>query len=189
MHQETDLTNQFLLAMPQLQGSWFERTVVLICQHDEHGAMGITLSKNSDINLGDIYEQLEIEHRVDESESVIIGGPVKQEHGFVLHLERGSWQSTVQLTENLYMSTSKDILKAIAEGTGPRQYRVALGYAGWDKDQLEQELTENSWLTLNTDSAVQEQLLFDIKYDQVYSQALAQLGVDESFLSSEAGHA
>lgn len=185
MQQVTELKQQLLLAMPQLQDSWFERSVIYICQHDEYGAMGITLTKSSNLTLGDIYDQLDIDAACGQRSEVLNGGPVQQEHGFILHKQQGDWQSTLQLADDLFLTTSKDIIGAIAEGRGPNIYKVALGYAGWDKDQLEQELSDNSWLTLKAD----EKLLFNTEREELYSQALAKLGVNESFLSSEAGHA
>ena len=119
------------------------------------------------------------------SPPVFQGGPVSQEHGFILHKEAGSWSSSLQIASNSHLTSSKDILSAIAAGSGPKHYRLALGYAGWDAQQLDEEIRDNAWLTVEAD----DDLLFDTPSDELYDKALAKLGVSSEFLSTDAGHA
>ncbi|MFT4776700.1 MAG: putative transcriptional regulator [Oleispira sp.] len=179
------LKNHFLIAMPALKDSAFEHSITYICSHDSNGAMGIVLNQSTDLNLQEVLEQLEIEGAYGHENSVLLGGPVHQDHGFILHLEKGDWRSTLSVTDDIHVSTSKDILTSLAQGEGPKQYKVALGYAGWEAGQLEQELLDNSWITVaaNTD------IIFNTPENEMYKAALKLLGIDEGFLSSDAGHA
>jgi putative transcriptional regulator len=179
------LKNHFLIAMPALKDSVFEHSITYICSHDSNGAMGIVLNQSTDLNLQEVLEQLEIEGACGHQNSVLLGGPVHQDHGFILHLEKGDWRSTLSVTDDIHVSTSKDILTSLAQGEGPKQYKVALGYAGWEAGQLEQELLDNSWITVaaNTD------IIFNTPENEMYQAALRLLGIDEGFLSSDAGHA
>jgi putative transcriptional regulator len=179
------LKDHFLIAMPTLKDSSFEHSITYICSHDDNGAMGIVLNQSTDLNLHEVLEQLEIEGIHGRDHSVLLGGPVHQDHGFILHSEKGDWRSTLSVTDDIHVSTSKDILTSLAQGNGPKQYKVALGYAGWEAGQLEQELLDNSWITVeaNTD------IIFNTPEDEMYHAALKLLGIDEGFLSSDAGHA
>jgi putative transcriptional regulator len=181
------LTNHFLIAMPALQDANFSRTVTLICEHSSDGAMGIVINRATDLRLRDILEQLELEaNNVDTAERpVFLGGPVQNNRGFVIHEPLGSWESTLPVTETLGVSTSRDILAAIAESRGPDRYLVALGYAGWGAGQLEREMVENAWLS----GPASTQILFELPLEQRWSAAAGLVGVDLSMLSSEAGHA
>jgi len=181
----SSLKHKLLIAMPQLNDSWFDHTVTYICDHNEDGAMGLVLNKKSGLNLNEVLEQLDIEAQWPAEESILEGGPVSPEHGFILHKEQGQWDSTLSVENDVHITTSKDILRSLAEGTGPLKHKVALGYAGWEAGQLEQEMLDNAWLTIDADDT----LLFDTPNDQIYQQALATLGIDETFLSSDAGHA
>jgi putative transcriptional regulator len=179
------LKDHFLIAMPTLKDSSFEHSITYICSHDDNGAMGIVLNQSTDLNLHEVLEQLEIEGIHGHDHSVLLGGPVHQDHGFILHSEKGDWRSTLSVTNDIHVSTSTDILTSLAQGNGPKQYKVALGYAGWEAGQLEQELLDNSWITVeaNTD------IIFNTPEDEMYQAALKLLGIDEGFLSSDAGHA
>lgn len=181
----SSLKDHFLIAMPALQGSSFEHSITYICSHDDHGAMGIVLNQATELNLHEVLDQLEIEGAFGHDQPILLGGPVHQDHGFIIHTEKGNWRSTLSVTDDIHISTSKDILTSLAQGTGPKQYKVALGYAGWDAGQLEQELLDNSWITVaaNTD------IIFNTPEDKMYQAALQLLGIDEGFLSSDAGHA
>src|SRR5687768_11501804 len=139
------LSNHFLIAMPSLTDVNFSRTVTLICEHSTDGAMGIVINRGTDLKLRDILEQLELEAMDDATAErpVYLGGPVQNNRGFVIHEPLGSWESTLPVTETLGVSTSRDILAAIAENRGPDRYIVALGYAGWGAGQLEREMVEN----------------------------------------------
>ncbi|MGK0247463.1 MAG: putative transcriptional regulator [Oleispira sp.] len=179
------LTDHFLIAMPTLKDSSFEHSITYICSHDDNGAMGIVLNQSTDLNFQEILEQLEIEGIYGHDHSVLLGGPVHQDHGFILHLEKGDWRSTLSVTDDIHVSTSKDILTSLAQGNGPKQYKIALGYAGWEAGQLEQELLDNAWITVEATADI----IFNTPEDKMYQAALKLLGIDEGFLSSDAGHA
>ena len=179
------LKNKLLIAMPQLKDSWFDHTVTYICDHNAEGAMGLVLNKESGMDLNEVLEQLDIETTWPANSSVLEGGPVSPEHGFILHTQQGDWDSTLSVSDTIHVTTSKDILLALANNSTDMKNKVALGYAGWDAGQLEQELLDNAWLTIDAS----ERLLFDVPNAEIYQQALATLGIDETFLSADAGHA
>lgn len=181
------LTNHFLIAMPGLADPNFFQTVTYICNHNEKGAMGIVINRPTDINLGDILAQLDIEpsQSVNPDFQIFEGGPVQPEHGFVIHKPVGAWDSSLEVTSDIAISTSRDILKAIAHGDGPEHYLIALGYAGWGAGQLEQEMAENAWLSGPAD----DMILFEMESEKRWEAAAALLGVDLNLLSSEIGHA
>ena len=148
------LTNQLLIALPTLEDSNFARTVALICQHDDDGAMGIVVNRPSEYTLGDVLGQMGFE-TTDERlrvQAVLAGGPVHPERGFVLHDGGTEWDSSMRIADGLVLTTSRDILQALARGEGPEHAILALGCAGWGEGQLEQELTEYSWLTAPSDT-------------------------------------
>ncbi|MGB0713557.1 MAG: YqgE/AlgH family protein [Gammaproteobacteria bacterium] len=181
------LTNQFLIAMPSLADPNFSRTVTYICEHNEGGAMGIVVNRPVDLSVGDLLSDLKITatDTVKTGSPVYLGGPVQTERGFVLHSPLGAWQSTLPVTKNIGLSISRDILDAMAEGDGPDQHLVALGYAGWAPGQLEAEIRENSWLNGPADPDV----IFKLPPEQRWQVAAAALGVDLTLLSADAGHA
>jgi len=179
------LKDHFLIAMPTLKDSSFEHSITYICNHDDNGAMGLVLNQSTNLNLHEVLEQLEIEGIHGHDHSVLLGGPVHQDHGFILHSEKGDWRSTLSVTDDIHVSTSKDILTSLAQGNGPKQYKVALGYAGWEAGQLEQELLDNSWITVEATADI----IFNTPEAEMYQAALKLLGIDEGFLSSDAGHA
>jgi putative transcriptional regulator len=182
-----DLTNHFLIAMPQLADPNFFHTVTYICEHGPEGALGIVINRPMDLTLGDILEHMEIEARaagVAET-PVYMGGPVQQERGFVLHRPAQAWESTLLITDRIGLTTSRDILRAIAGGEGPEHALIALGYAGWGAGQLEQELADNAWLSGPADPAI----LFHTPDEERWRAAAASLGVDLDLLSGDAGHA
>jgi putative transcriptional regulator len=187
MNNFTRLANHFLIAMPALADPNFHRTVTLICEHSSEGAMGIVINRTTDLALGEILQQMGIdpERASMRSMPVHLGGPVQTNRGFVLHEPLGSWESTLPITESLGVSTSRDILAAIAENKGPQRCLVALGYAGWGAGQLEREIAENSWLNGPAD----QQILFDTPVEHRWQKAAQLAGVDLSLLSTEAGHA
>ena len=191
----TSLEGQFLIAMPSLREGPFARSVVYMCAHRDEGAMGIVINDRAEeIDFGQLLAQLGI---VPETEAiglppraqavrVLRGGPVETGRGFVLHSsDYGVNDSTVKIGEHVCLTATLDILRAIADGTGPAQAVLALGYAGWGSGQLENEILANSWLTCSADVG----LIFDPDFDRKYDRALAILGVDEGTLSSDAGHA
>ena len=180
------LTNQFLIAMPALADPNFARTVTLICEHSPQGAMGIVINRLTDLNLADIYDQIDVDiaHARHGDAPVHMGGPVQNNRGFVLHEPLGNWESTLHISDTLGVSTSRDILQAIAEDRGPDRYFIAVGYAGWAPGQLEREIVENSWLSGPAD----RQIIFDMPADKRWFAAAQLMGVDVTTLSSDAGH-
>ena len=186
-----DLTNHFLVAMPGMADETFERTVVYLCEHTEKGALGLVINKPIDITLKSLFEKIELklDHRAElAAQPVFFGGPVQTERGFVLHEPTGvesPYNSTLSVPGGLEMTTSKDVLEALAGGAGPKRVLVTLGYAGWSAGQLEDEIGRNGWLTVGADPAV----IFDTPVPQRYDKALSLLGIDPRMLSAEAGHA
>lgn len=187
MRSDASFTNHFLIAMPSLADVNFYRTVTLICEHSSDGAMGIVINRTTDLRLRDILEQLELE-ALEESvadQPVYLGGPVQNNRGFVLHEPLGRWESTLPISDTLGVSTSRDILAAIAENRGPDRFLIALGYAGWAAGQLEREISENSWLS----GPANREIVFDVPLERRWVAAAELVGVDLSNLSSETGHA
>ncbi len=181
------LEQQFLIAMPALADPNFNHGVTLLCQHNAEGALGITINRLSEFTLGDLFEQLDIECE-DEAVGalpVFEGGPVHRERGFVLHSPDRQWESTVAVGPDIMITTSRDVLQAIASGTGPGRFLVALGYAGWGAGQLEDELKENAWLNTMADASI----IFDSPVDSRWQDAVARLGIDSASLQPVGGHA
>lgn len=187
MSETSSLKNQLLIAMPSLQDPNFSRTVTYICEHGDHGAMGIVLNRPTELRLADVLKHMEIEGGMGEAgeQIVYLGGPVEEERGFVLHTDPAAWDSTLQVNDDISITTSRDILEAMARGAGPSHTLVALGYAGWGAGQLEREMQDNAWLSGPADPSI----LFDLPPDQRWEAAARLLGVDVNLLSSEAGHA
>jgi putative transcriptional regulator len=183
----SNLTNQFLIAMPAMADAFFTRSVTYLCQHGENGALGIVINRPSELTLGDILEQMNIESQNEEANKipVFFGGPVHPERGFIIHEPSSHWDSTLEVTDGLSLTTSRDILEALATGNGPEKVLIALGYAGWGKGQLEQEILHNSWLHTPLDKGV----LFNLPAAQRWKAAVEGMGVNIALLSSQAGHA
>ena len=181
------LANQFLIALPALADSPFARTVTLICQHDAEGAMGVVVNRPAEYTLGEVFEQMGIVSEDDalRAQPVLAGGPVHPERGFVLHDGDGEWDSSLEIAEGLSVTTSRDILEAMARGEGPRHVAVALGCAGWGAGQLEHELVDNSWLTAPADG----EILFALPLQQRWQAAAARIGVDMARMADYSGHA
>jgi putative transcriptional regulator len=187
-----DLTNHFLIAMPAMADPSFSRTLTYICEHNEQGALGVVVNRPIDMNLRSLFERLSLPLAgKDLGESPIwFGGPVQTDRGFVLHEPVGDWQSTLKVCESIGLTTSKDILEAVGRGEGPRRLLVTLGYAGWSAGQLEHELSQNAWLTVEAkDGRVLDDILFEMPSDERLQAALSLLGVDLAMLSEDAGHA
>lgn len=181
------LANHFLIAMPALEDPNFHRSVTLICQHDADGAMGIVINRAADYTLDELLAQMELPTGVESLAglALVAGGPVQPDRGFVLHDDPRQWNSTLRFGEGLAVTTSRDILTAMADGDGPGNVLVALGYAGWTAGQLEAELAENSWLTAPADYAI----LFREPLEQRWQAAARCAGVDLARLAGYAGHA
>ena len=187
MSNATSLAEQLLIAMPGLQDGYFARSVCLVCQHDEQGAMGLVLNQDSEFDLGSLFDQLQMPCRDPALRGlpVLSGGPVSPERGFVLHADGGRWDSSLHLGNGLTVSTSRDVLQAVAAGHGPTRFLVLLGYSGWSPGQLEQELADNAWLNAPASDAI----LFDAPIDRRWQAAAGQLGIDLTRMSSQTGHA
>lgn len=182
-----NLTHHFLIAMPALADSVFSKTLTYICEHTEQGALGLVINRPTDLTLVNLFKQLGIPQSdsLVEKTPVLFGGPVQLECGFVLHHPVGKWQSTLVVNKEVGLTTSIDILKAIANADGPDQALIAMGYAGWAAGQIEYELTQNSWLTVPATSDV----IFNLSSEERLPAALRLLGVDYANLSNEIGHA
>jgi putative transcriptional regulator len=186
-----NLTNQFLIAMPGMGDDTFSGAVVYLCEHTEKGALGLVINKPIDITLGNLFEKVELslDSQALADQPVYFGGPVQTERGFVLHEGLGEgdspYNSTLTIPGGLQMTTSKDVLEALANGGGPKRLLVTLGYSGWAAGQLEDELGRNGWLTV--DAA--PEIIFDTPAPQRYNRAVSLLGFDPRMLSQEAGHA
>jgi putative transcriptional regulator len=181
------LKHQFLIAMPHMADPHFAQTLIYLIEHNEQGAMGLVINRPNGLSLADVLEQLRPESQPPapcQDLPIFSGGPVQTDRGFVLHPAGPQFQATLELGE-LGLSTSQDVLFAIADGTGPAKYLITLGYAGWDAGQLETELTDNAWLTCPADNVI----LFDLPFDQRLNAAAARLGINLSLLTSQAGHA
>lgn len=188
MSLNSQLKNQFLLSMPHLQSDYFSGSLIYVCDHSEEGAMGLVVNKGSELNFAEILEQLEIEPQIETLDEIPVfaGGPVKTDRGFLLHgPAQSEWKSTLKLRDGLYLSTSLDVLEALARGEGPKDYLIALGYAGWGPGQLEDELVRNLWLSCPANLDI----LFATDPEQRLDAAAKQLGIDINLLSDQAGHA
>ena len=191
-----NLTHHFLIAMPSLEDAAFARSVIYVCEHSPHGALGLIINKPTDLTLPGLFERIELNFgRADLRDMpVFLGGPVQTERGFVLHdpmrgadeaSEESGYASTLRIPGGLDMTTSKDVLEALASGVGPRRVLVTLGYASWSEGQLEAELADNSWLTVAADAG----LIFDTPVSERYDGALGLLGLEAWRLAPQAGHA
>lgn len=191
-----NLTNHFLIAMPGLQDPLFGQSVVYLCEHSPRGALGLVINKPCDINLKGLFDKVELPlTRPDlQTAPVFFGGPVQTERGFVLHEatfdaddkpEHPVYASTMVIPGGLEMTTSRDVLEAISTGSGPRKVLISLGYSSWGEGQLESELGDNSWLTVEADA----RLIFETPVAERYAQALKLLGLEPWMLAPGAGHA
>lgn len=187
MQSTPSLADHFLVAMPALEDPNFQRSVTLVCQHDASGAMGIVINRLADYTVGELLDhlQLQTDDPALAGRAIVAGGPVFPDRGFVLHGDDSEWGSTLHVAPGLSVTTSRDILQALARGEGPGRVLVALGYAGWEAGQLEDELAQNSWLTVPADQAI----VFDTPLDQRWQAAARRLGVDLSTLADYSGHA
>lgn len=186
-----NLTNQFLIAMPGIAGDTFAGTVIYLCEHTDKGALGLVINKPIDIKLKNLFEKVELSlDRVDLAESpVYYGGPVQTERGFVLHEQldddAARFNSSLRIPGGLEMTTSKDVLEALANGSGPTKILVTLGYSGWGAGQLEEEMGRNNWINVDAEP----EIIFNTPVEQRYDKALSLLGIDPAMLSADAGHA
>jgi len=181
------LTNQFLIAMPGLEDPNFFHSVTYICEHNDEGALGLVVNRPLDMQLGEILQHVQLSQAEPEARQIQVhlGGPVQQDRGFVLHEPLGEWDATLKVTDQIGITSSMDILQAIARNEGPERTLITLGYAGWGAGQLEQEMAENAWLS----GPAHPDILFDTPDEERWKAAAASLGIDLDLLSGEAGHA
>jgi putative transcriptional regulator len=191
-----NLTNHFLIAMPGLEDAMFSKSVVYVCEHTPRGALGLVINKPAELKMEALFGKIDLPlQRHDLTDAPVFqGGPVQTERGFVLHEsvfsegekpEQSLYACTMSIPGGLEMTTSKDVLEALSSGSGPRRVLVSLGYSAWGEGQLETELGENSWLTVDADQAV----IFDTPVEDRYDKALALLGLQAWMISNQVGHA
>jgi putative transcriptional regulator len=183
----TSLANHLLIAMPGLTDPNFDRSVIYVCENQEQGSVGLIINRPMTYPLGFVFEQLNIEPINVEKNSLplLFGGPVQPERGFVIHRPLGGWRSSLSITDEVTVTTSNDIIRAIATDTGPKDVLVTLGYAGWGEHQLEKEVLDNVWLVC----PYKPELLYEVPFPDRWRYAASLIGVDINLLCSDAGHA
>lgn len=182
------LKGHFLIAMPSLQDPNFTKSVTLICEHNSDGAFGVVINHEIEATVGEVMDQLELtpsESNPYVSTHVFLGGPVEVERGLILHRPAGEWESTLCRNEDIALTSSVDIMRAISEDQAPERFMICLGYAGWGPGQLEQEMAENAWLSGPADYSI----IFDTPVEERWQSAAKLLGVDLTLLSNDVGHA
>ena len=182
-----DLTHHFLIAMPNMADPYFSKSLAYICEHNDQGALGVVVNRPIDMTLQSLFERLSLTLGDGEfaDAPIYFGGPVQTDRGFVLHAPAGQWQSTLRVGEAIGLTTSKDILEAVGRGEGPKRMLVTLGYAGWSPGQLEHEISQNAWLTVQASDGI----LFETPAEERLPAAMELLGLDFARLQDEAGHA
>ena len=187
MNPDGSLANQLLIAMPGMADPNFSTTVTLICEHNDEGAMGIVINRPTTLKLGELFEQLEVEDADPQAaaDPVLSGGPVGVERGFVLHGPERGYENTLAVSRDIRLTLSRDIIEAIAAGSGPDHTLIALGYAGWAAGQLEQEMLANSWLNV----PATPEIVFETPFADRWNSAARTIGIDISSLPTDAGHA
>lgn len=184
---ESSFQHHFLIAMPSMVDSFFHRSVVYLCEHNKDGAMGLIINRPTQIMLAALLSHLDIHNPTERSKKlpILFGGPVQKDQGMVIHDSHANWEKSIPLADNIFLTTSTDILKSIGTESGPKHVLITLGYAGWGEGQLEQELIENSWLTVPANA----EILFNTPTDKRWQAAAKLLGVDISLMSNTVGHA
>lgn len=179
--------NQLLIAMPSMTDPTFSRSVIYICEHQPQGAVGLIINRPSTFPLSFIFKQLNIEpiHVQLSERPILVGGPIQPERGFVIHKQTGQWTSSMFLRQDVNITTSNDIIRAMAVDAGPKDSLVTLGYTGWTEEQLEKEIMNNSWLVCPFAS----ELLYEVPFEKRWLYAGKLLGIDMNQLSSQSGHA
>lgn len=186
-----NLANHFLIAMPAMADPNFSRTLTYVCEHNAEGALGIIINRPIEMNVAALFDRVNIPLEAESAKNelgelpVYFGGPVQTDRGFVLHRPKGQWHSTLSVTEEIGLTSSRDILQAMSESGAPQDVVISLGYAGWSAGQLEWEISQNAWLTVAADSHI----LFDLPPEERLPAAMQLLGVDFANLSEIAGHA
>jgi putative transcriptional regulator len=184
-----NLANHFLIAMPTMLDPIFGGAVVYMCEHKQDGALGVIINKPTDMMMATLFERIDLSLDIDAGQMadkpVMFGGPVQVERGFVLHAPFGDFSSMIKVSEDIILTTSKDVLETVASSGGPPHLLVTLGCAGWGAGQLEEEITRNGWLTVPADPVI----IFDMPVEERFAAALKLLGIDPMMLTGEAGHA
>ena len=184
--ENTNLTHHFLIAMPQVDDTFFEKSLVYVCEHSKQGALGIVVNRPMGITLKELFTQLDLPSASNKAhEPILLGGPVDSERGFILHTPKGQWQASVSITPNISMTTSRDLLMARAHDEGPKSMVVALGHAKWTAGQLEQEIGRNDWLHVPANADI----LFAYPPESRYQAAIQLLGFDFNLMPTALGHA
>lgn len=183
-----DLSRQFLLAMPGKVSGNLANTVIYVCEHTSHGALGLVVNRPTDLTVGNLLERIDLDLSLEigpvQDSPVFFGGPVQTDRGFVLHAPAGEYNSSIPLGE-LALTTSRDVLQEVAEGRGPERMLITLGYAGWGAGQLESEMAQNAWLNVTASTDI----LFTVPPEDRYEAALGALGISSAMLAGDAGHA
>lgn len=187
---EFNLADHFLIAMPSMLDPVFGGTVVYLCEHNADGALGVIINKPTDMTMDVLLERIDLELELASrtrigTKPVMFGGPVQVERGFVLHTPQGGFSSMMKVTDDVALTTSKDVLEAVAVGNGPQRLLVSLGCSGWSAGQLEEEIVRNGWLTVRADPAI----IFDVPIEERFAAAMKLLGIDPMMLAGTAGHA
>ncbi|WP_313702204.1 YqgE/AlgH family protein [Achromobacter sp.] len=184
--QAANFANQFLIAMPGMVEGSLAGSVIYVCEHTDRGALGLVINRPTDLTLGTLFERIELTLEIGPVKDtfVFFGGPVQTDRGFVLHAPAGDYSSSIKLGD-MALTTSRDVLQAVADGNGPARMLVTLGYAGWGAGQLESEMGQNAWLSVSADAHI----IFDVPPEERYPAALKLLGIDPVMLAGDAGHA
>ncbi|MDT4839359.1 YqgE/AlgH family protein [Achromobacter agilis] len=184
--QAANFANQFLIAMPGMVEGSLAGSVIYVCEHTERGALGLVINRPTDLTLGTLFERIDLTLEIGPVKDTLVffGGPVQTDRGFVLHAPAGDYSSSIKLG-GMALTTSRDVLQAVAEGNGPARMLVTLGYAGWGAGQLESEMAQNAWLSVGADDSI----IFDVPPEERYPAALKLLGIDPVMLAGDAGHA
>lgn len=184
--QAANFANQFLIAMPGMVEGSLAGSVIYVCEHTERGALGLVINRPTDLTLGTLFERIDLTLEIGPVKDTLVffGGPVQTDRGFVLHAPAGDYSSSIRLGD-MALTTSRDVLQAVAEGNGPARMLVTLGYAGWGAGQLESEMAQNAWLSVGADDSI----IFDVPPEDRYPAALKLLGIDPVMLAGDAGHA
>lgn len=188
---QVSFANHFLIAMPAMADPNFSRTLTYICEHSAEGALGVIVNRPMDMSLATLFERVNIALQHDEPEGffarqpVYFGGPVQTDRGFVLHRPSGEWQSTLKVSDDMALTSSRDILQNMGEKGEPHEVLITLGYSGWSAGQLEWELSQNAWLTV----AAEPQIIFGMAPEDRLPAAMKLLGISFANLSDVAGHA
>jgi putative transcriptional regulator len=188
---ELNLSNHFLIAMPSMLDPVFGGSVVYLCEHNAGGALGVIINKPTDMSIDVLLDRIDLTLEIApngvplDGKPVMFGGPVQVERGFVLHAPVKPYSSMMTVSDEIVLTTSKDVLEAVAHGAGPSRILVSLGCSGWSAGQLEQEIAHNGWLTVRADPHI----VFDLPIEQRFQAAMRLLGIDPAMLTGEAGHA